>query len=263
MFGVPAAALAGMLPWLVEMSVRFGGPLGAVREAAAVGHVEGTSFVDAARVHLGLVDGPLLGPDAGSIPVIGVLWWAGVLWLGAWYGGRAAEPTKLASRVAFAGGAGVLVVYLVGVDGSAPRFLLPAIALLVMAAAAGTTALPPASRIAVGLAAIGWIIVQLTWLGPIDDDAVAARAAAQAAGMKVRELAGPGDCMILATVDQPQLGYASGCHVRRIAEGEPLDAVAFEPPAFFVTRGGGALGDVLVAGYAITELGQDAGIRID
>ena len=154
-FGVPAAALAGMLPWLVEMSVRFGGPLGAVREAAAVGHVEGTSFVDAARVHLGLVDGPLLGPDAGSIPVIGVLWWAGVLWLGAWYGGRAAEPAKLGSRVAFAGGAGVLVVYLVGVDGSAPRFLLPAIALLVMAAAAGTTALPPASRIAVGLAAIG------------------------------------------------------------------------------------------------------------
>jgi hypothetical protein len=251
-FGIPAAALVGILPWVVEMSVRFGGPLAAFGEAAEVGHVEGTSLLSTARFHLALADGPLLGPGSGSIPVIGVLWWVGVLWLAGWYGRRAIDPARVGAKVGFATALDILLLYLVGVDGSAPRFLLPAIGLLVMAAAAGTTALDGPPRIAVALAAVAWVVVQIGWLGPIHDDAVAHRAAAAVAGAKVRALAGPGDCLIVSPVDVPQLAYASGCRVRWVADPGTFELVGDEP-TFIVTRTPGAGASAIVAGYAITD----------
>jgi hypothetical protein len=192
--GVLGAVLAGVVPWLLEMSVRFGGPVGAIREALAVGRVEGgADIVETTRLHLALADGPLTGPDSGPIPVPAVLWWLAVLWLAGWYGRRAVEPARLGALVGFACGVGLLLVYLVGVDGVAPRFLLPAIALLTMAAAAGVTALERPGRIGVGIAAAAWIALQVSWLGPIHDETVTVPEASTDAGRTIRGPAGPGD----------------------------------------------------------------------
>ena len=60
----------GTLPWLVEMSVRYGGPGEAIEAARTVSHVGG-AFSGVAE-HLRLTDGPLLGPEpGGALPWVG------------------------------------------------------------------------------------------------------------------------------------------------------------------------------------------------
>ncbi len=54
----------GWVPWMIEMSSRFGGPLEALRSAREVSHLAGGAT--GAMGHLALTDGPLLGPDRGG-----------------------------------------------------------------------------------------------------------------------------------------------------------------------------------------------------
>ncbi|HSH33842.1 MAG TPA: hypothetical protein VLB31_09485, partial [Actinomycetota bacterium] len=73
----------GTLPWLVEMSVRYGGPREAIEAARTVSHAGG-AFSGVAE-HLRLTDGPLLGPEpGGALPWVGVLWWVVLIGLSAW-----------------------------------------------------------------------------------------------------------------------------------------------------------------------------------
>src|SRR5206468_9043534 len=75
-----AGLVAGVLPWLVEMTVRFGSPATALREAASTGHVGGSSPGGTLVQYLYLSDGPTIGPDrSASVPVLGALWWAGLV----------------------------------------------------------------------------------------------------------------------------------------------------------------------------------------
>ena len=77
------------LPWVVEMSIRYGNPLAAIRGAGETGHVSAGSFVERLHQFVLLGDGPLIGPQSGGgipvlvvawLAVIGVLMWLGIRW---------------------------------------------------------------------------------------------------------------------------------------------------------------------------------------
>ena len=126
--GTAAAGLvAGWLVWLVEMSVRFGGPISGLRQGGSTGHVGIGSAGYRVVQQLRLTDGPTLGPDSHPIPVVGVPWWAGLVALT--IVALAARP-RAALVVAATSGVAAAALYLVFVGGMAPRFLLPAYALL-------------------------------------------------------------------------------------------------------------------------------------
>src|SRR6266545_4175822 len=67
-----AGLLLGWIPWLLEMSVRFGGPIEAFQQAVRVGHIERTGLGRTALQQLALTNGPTLG--FGGAREVRVLW---------------------------------------------------------------------------------------------------------------------------------------------------------------------------------------------
>ncbi|MFP3991388.1 hypothetical protein U9R90_28765 [Streptomyces sp. E11-3] len=139
---VVGGLLVGLLPWVVEAYLRFGGVLDRLAVAEEVQGGMRPTF--SLPEYLGSLDGPLLcrpcSTDWGAGPAWQVLaWWLVVLAL-AVVGVRAARRRRelvaeLWLLVAVA--ASTAGVYLFLVDYAAPRFLLPAYALLVLPAAHG------------------------------------------------------------------------------------------------------------------------------
>jgi hypothetical protein len=220
----------GWSPWLIEMSVRFGGPVEALRSARAISHLagNGTGLLG----QLALTDGPLLGPDAGAIPIEGMLWWGGLtaLTVVALAQGRRTERA-LDVRLAAIGGAALTLEYLVLVTGLAPRFLLPALALLSLTTGCGLEDLrrARAARRTITAAAVlalaAWTVWQVDTLRAIEDHAVAERALPRTVGVAIHErLADAGEhgpCLVVSARDYPQVAFAARCRGRQLAG--PID----------------------------------------
>ncbi|HEY6566505.1 MAG TPA: hypothetical protein VI341_03215 [Actinomycetota bacterium] len=209
----------GWMPWLIEMSVRFGGPLSALRSAREVSHLAGSAT--GVMSHLALTDGPLLGPDrGGGIPVVGVIWWGALLGLVlvALVLERRGEES-LSVRMAVIGGVALALEYLVLVSGLAPRFLLPSLALLSLGAGCGLNALRRSAvfgRAATGVVVsiiVAWTMWQVGTLRRIETRAAAERAVPTAVGGAIqRELMDQdGPCVVASSDAYPQVAFAAGC----------------------------------------------------
>jgi hypothetical protein len=143
---VAAGLVAGALPWIVEAEVRFGGVRNRLAEADEV--QGGLRAVFSLRAHLTALDGPLLcRPCTGDGVLLPVTeWWVLLpllVGLGLWTERRARRSTAplwLAVAVAAA------APYLFLVPYAAPRFLLPAYALLALPAAVGILAVVHGAR---------------------------------------------------------------------------------------------------------------------
>ncbi|MFE0175216.1 hypothetical protein ACFWZ2_23145 [Streptomyces sp. NPDC059002] len=140
---------AGALPWIVEAYVRFGG----VRERLArASEVQGDlrpllSFVH----HLTVLDGPLLCRpcDGDGIRLVPAQWWVLLPLLvaaGLWTLRRRAPDVLPAHALALGTALSVALPYLLLVPYAAPRFLLPAHALLAPTAATGLLAVAGLAR---------------------------------------------------------------------------------------------------------------------
>ena len=214
----------GWAPWLVEMSVRYGGPVAALREAGTVGHVVPGGLWEKARQYLALTNGPTLGPEQqAEVPVAGGLWVGAVAALAGWALARSRRSAAFGPLVAATlGGLTLAVEYLLVVSGLAPRFLLPAYALLCVPAAAGVAYLlrtraasPAAATLAIVLVA-AWTGWQVGTANRIEAGASVARAAARQVGLAVRDLAGEGPCAFASSDGFPQIAFASGCDGRHL-----------------------------------------------
>ncbi len=209
----------GWAPWLIEMSVRFGGPVHALRDAGTLGHVTPGGLGDRLAQNLALTDGPTIGPQAHpDVPGGGLVWWGGTVALAVvalvrTRGTRAFGPVLCATLA----GAAVAAEYLVFVSGLAPRFLLPAYGLLAIPAAAGVVSLWGGGAAARGAAAIALAAVVLltVWqAGTAREIAAAAadgRAVYRDVGATVHRLAGGDPCLVASTGGFPQIAFASGC----------------------------------------------------
>ena len=220
-----SAGLAiGWGAWLVEMSVRFGGPARAMRDAAALGHLTALGVGERVLQNLALTNGPTIGPEAHPhVPLAGVLWWGTTAALAVIAVVRTRSPRRGAVLCAVFAGSALAAEYLLLVSGLAPRFLLPAYALLSVPAAAGLTSLLTggAARRIVGAAAVavfaGSTVWQVGTARTIGTNATAARQKVAAVGGEVRRLAAGRPCVVASAAAFPQLAFASRCAGRGLA----------------------------------------------
>lgn len=146
---VPLAALAvgeivGMTQWIVESYQSFGGPLRRLRDASAFqGSEPGDHVVNALRA----LHGPLFCNQEcrAQVSAVDLAFWTALV-LGAVLGLVVAYWKRRLRIAVFQVGTAVLLAltYLFLVPLAAPRFLLPAYALLVLPIADGLVALPQA-----------------------------------------------------------------------------------------------------------------------
>jgi hypothetical protein len=225
---VPLGFLVGWVPWLVEMSVRFGSLGEAFRVAAHHGHSGRWVLGENVRQYLALSDGPPLGPVARpDLPLIGALSMVGLIALVV-LGLRHASRRGLARSLVVPTVAGLAfaVEYVAFTDAQAPRFLLPALAQLAVPAGLGVLALLDRVRegsmraaviAAVAALTVVWLVAQLAIASVVEDAVTRQRRPADRAGQKVRTLAEGDRCRVLSDGSFPIVGYASGCSAAPIA----------------------------------------------
>lgn len=228
----------GWAPWLAEMSIRFGGPAAALRSAGSIGHLSVGGLGDRFLQHLALTNGPTIGPvPSPHVPLMGLLWWGGLVVLSA-LGLAQGRDTQMLGPMGAAtlGGAGLAALYLLLVSGLAPRFLLPAYALLAVPASAGLASLGrgrgrvgsrAAIFVAFGLLA-AWTTWQLETAWSIERTAVASGESAREAGLAIRSRVGAGACAFASTSGWPQIAYASSCTGRQLRPGDPGQVAVLE-----------------------------------
>lgn len=220
--GFAAGLAAGWLPWFLEMAPRAGGPVQALADAAAVGHVAaGTGVVARLVQHLALADGPLIGPtDPASVPIGAVVWWVVALALGILAARHRDVAQRTAGRVALVAGAAAGLAYVLVVSGLAPRYMLPAIAFLSVGVVVAAGRLPRPAIAAVAIASIAWLAWQMAILVPVVRAATDDRAAIAETADVLQALAVGAPCRAFATDAAPQLAEGSGCPVTWIRPGD-------------------------------------------
>lgn len=234
---VAAGCLAGAAPWVVEAYTRFGGLLA---------RIEGASEIQGRlRPAWGFwyqfkaLNGPLLCRPCTVEPKYPILsvWWlalpfavAAALWV-------ARRTVDLRPHALAAGAAGALAAqYLFLVGYAAPRFLIPAYALLALPVAyllAWTARRGRAARAAVVVALALFLAVQHLVLVVRTDGIAAGRAGELAAARKINELGVRTPCRVGGPGSSLPLAYAAGC---RYATRRPREALRGDRVAY-LTRG--------------------------
>jgi hypothetical protein len=217
---------AGWAPWLVEMTGRFGSPGEAFAAAARLGHTGRWSLFENARQYLALSDGPSIGPVAApDLPLSGSLWLLGLASL-VLLGVRASSRARLLPSIAVPTAAGIALAaeYVVFTDAQAPRFLLPALALLSIPAGSGLDSIVTGIRdrgraepirivaaAGASILVIVWVVVQVGIGAGVEAGVTGRRATAERAGLEVRRLAGGEPCHLYSEASFPIVGLSAGC----------------------------------------------------
>lgn len=254
-----AGALLGALPWVIEAQQRYDGLFARIRRAIST-QSTGQRFVP--DYELRALDGPLLCRPCNRatqpIPLTGLMWWVAgavlvalAVWLvlrawrdggGVGAGGRGgAGPSTGVRAVGFRGaprsatllpafvGVVLALPYLFLVGYAAPRFLLPAYALLALPAGQAlrhlclrpTGAVRPMAAGVVAVLLAGHLVVQVRQLTSIvaGSDPGRQHLVALAAGMARHGVAPP--CMLIGPNAAP-VAYVARCDAVRLKT-EPGD----------------------------------------
>jgi hypothetical protein len=214
--------VAGWAPWLVEMTARSGSPGEAFAAAARLGHTGRLSFFENVRQYLALSDGPSIGPVTDpDVPLSGLLWFIGFAIL-VFLGVRVSIRRGLLPSIVVATAAGLALAtgYVVLTDAQAPRFLLPALALLTVPAGFGLAGIGArdgsdqprfAGTTVASILLIAWAVAQTGIAARVEAGVTRQRASAQRAGLEVRRLAAGEPCQVYSERSFPIVGFAAGC----------------------------------------------------
>jgi hypothetical protein len=227
---------AGCLVWLVEMASRYGGMRAALDQAMVVTRLSVPDPWERVVQYLATADGPSTGPVADpGIPILVAVTSlvaavaAGSAVLDARGGSRSYGPLMASlGGAAFFGAAYVGLVGLV-----APRFLIPAAALLSVPVGRGVVVLwrragRPPLRAALVVALLAWPAWQ-GWLAVrLESSADRQRAGVQDIGRLIGSFSGDRRCVVASVVGAPQVGFASGCRGRPIVDVGTVDEVLAE-----------------------------------
>ena len=213
----------GWLPWFVEMSIRFGGPVHALDEAAVAGHVT-TTLTRSVFVHLAASDGR---PPGGDIPLGGVIWWGLLVTLTIVAIVKARRDERTAAILGGVSSLALAFEYFLFVSGTAPRFMLPVYALVSVPAAIGVVWMLRGStmRRTTGVIAILTLLPWTIWQGVVADRFQSRREistyAFQTLGLTIRDLAADRQCSVISPHGWPTIAFTSGCHGSRLLRSVP------------------------------------------
>ena len=204
--GRPRGRLA---PWILEMSIRFGGPAGALDAANSAGHLAVASVRENVVAHLSFTYGREK-PPAGGPAIEGLLWWGMLVVLsGLGLRRRVGAPARSAALLATLGAVAFAVEYLVLVPIVAARFLLPAYAFAGLAAAIGLASLLRGGSVAraVGVVVLAAGIPWAIWQVRVADRVVARESRGgeifEDAGLLLRDLADGRPCSFVSPGELP------------------------------------------------------------
>jgi hypothetical protein len=204
----------GWSPWLIEMSIRFGGPLTALRQAGTSHFAEAPIAQNVLR-NLAFTAG---SSTATHVPAAGVAWWGMLLAMTVVaLAERSSARIRDAALLACFGAAALAAEYLVFVSALAPRFLLPAYACISIPAGIGIVSLlraPRAAR-AAGAVVLVLIVPWAAWQATVADRVLTAETSTEVGfrdvGLTMRRLAGGRPCSFLSPHGFPEMQLAAGC----------------------------------------------------
>lgn len=219
--------IVGATPWAIELLVRFGDPIEALRTAGDLAHLETGSFLERTRQYLALGDGPTLGPQARPDASIFVLVSLGVfLTMSMWAAVDGIRTRRPAPVVAATAGWVLVLGYVVLVSGLAPRFLMPGLALLSVAGAWAWAHRPQVARTAVvhvGAVAVfgAWIAWQAVVANDIEATVGNQREVFRQAGRVLRDVADDDPCSFRSEGGFPQIQLYSRCRGGGLTGNQP------------------------------------------
>jgi hypothetical protein len=227
-----AGFLVGVTPWVIESYRHFGGPFARLEAASEnVGQGFALKLVEQLR----LADGPLVGPDPLGVASPATLVVVGIGGLIAIFGVMTREM-RPAVPIAFGVGALLGLPYLVYVDVSAPRFLLPSIALMSIPIGLGLLALRD-RRASLGVLAVGFLAVSLVWSVSVATSVHRAqfgfREVIRTTGEAIDQMTDADSCRLMSLVGSPSLAVETGCEVRHLGVDEipcQVEAMQSEAP---------------------------------
>ena len=206
---------AGWLPWVVEMSLRFDGPLNALRQAGTAHFAIASAGQNLIR-NLAYTDGRILRPASQTVPLAGALWWGWLVGLTVVAFAKARNH-RGAVILSSLGAAALALEYLVFVSALAPRYLLPAYAFASIPAATGLLWLVRDGRTArvAGAITVLLLIPWAIWQGGVAHRFASQHAAVygqvQVVGSTIRQAAAGRACTVLSVREYPEIALASGC----------------------------------------------------
>ncbi|MFI7610588.1 hypothetical protein ACIBP6_05035 [Nonomuraea terrae] len=228
LLGIAAGLAVGWGQWMIEAQRDFGGIAERLRDA---GEHNVTGWTLSLVEHARALDGPSLcrfGTDCGPVSPIALIWWLAIpamAAVGVWLAWRAGRPWP--ALLAAASGVALALPYLFYVDYAAPRFLMPAYALLALPIADGMTELarrrgPLCAFVAAGLGA--HLLLQGAYAyGMVKANENGRQRMAEAV-VELRRLGVRPPCMIYGE-SGVQIGYMLGCEsqgiMQRFAERAP------------------------------------------
>jgi hypothetical protein len=205
--------VVGLLPWILEMSIRFGGPLEALEAAHTDRHFGIADVGTNLAWYLAATD----GEHAGEIPPLGgILWWSLLLVLSVVAVARPGGPRRTVAILCAMGTVLFLIEYVAFVSAVAARFLLPAYALASVSAAVGLASLFRDGIIAkwagsiVLLLVIPWMLWQAGVAGRLAE-AQSKPQLIREISLKLRQLADGRPCAFMSPLGWPTIQFASGC----------------------------------------------------
>ncbi|MBG0826998.1 hypothetical protein HS041_04370 [Planomonospora sp. ID67723] len=231
---VVAGTAVGWGEWLIEAVLRYGG---AAARMHAAGEANRTGLTFSVVEHARALDGPSLcrwGVDCGDVSPLALTWWLAIPLVAmvglhaAWRDRSRPGPLLLAAVTALT----VAAPYLFYVDYAAPRFLMPAYALLALPVAAGVITLmgrgrPPVRRAAAVFAVSGvlaHLVLQGGYACRMSAIVYEGRERVRLATEELRRMGVRAPCMVYGQ-SGVQIGYMLGCRsqglVRRFPGRQP------------------------------------------
>lgn len=213
--GLSLGLALGWLPWIVEMSARFGGLWEALSAANSRGHLRVGPVTDHLLAYLRSTHGSA-DPDVG-LPMAGLLWWGLLVVVAAIGLRRRSDAPRSIALLCSVAALALALEYIVLVSFVASRFLLPAYAFAALAAAIGLRSLfrdgVPAR--VVGVAVLVAIVPWAVWQGAVASRVEAANSRVGrrlvAVGLLLHDLADGRRCSFVSPGAYPQIQLASGC----------------------------------------------------
>lgn len=212
--GAGIGFMAGMIPWLLEAWARFGGPaqrLNRTRELVG-GGARNNVFE-----YLRLLDGPLSGPDPSrELEPSLLVWLVGLAALALIALFVSPQGWRLHARVTLLSSAGLALPYLALSEAAAPRFLLPTLGVLSLAAAIGLNAIQLPPHPTLRWIAISFVVLAMATMNAgVFAEIASQQSDARARGLLLAEAlddrSEPGTCFFLSSSGFPQISYATGC----------------------------------------------------